>query len=87
MVQQCSDQKIMSKNRILTRSHISLEVSLEVSLSLLLPPEVQLNNSSGTYLEAQSSLRHEMPQNEVLSLQYRARSLRCGPVHQLPRKR
>lgn len=83
MVQQCSDQKIMCKNRILTRSHISLEVSL----SLLLPPEVQLNNSSGTYLEAQSSLRHEMPQKEVLSLQYRARSLRCGPVHQLPRKR
>lgn len=83
MVQQRSDERMMCKNRILTRSHISPELSL----SLLLPPEVQLNSSSGTDTEAQSSLRHETPQKEIPSLQYKAGPVRWGPVHQLLQKK
>lgn len=79
MVQRCSDQRTTCKSRILTK----FRISFEVSLFFLLPREVMLNSSSGTYLEAQSSLRCGMPQNEVLSLQYKAGSLTCGPVHQL----
>jgi len=80
IVLQNSVWRITCKNRILTRSHI---FSLEVSLSLLLPPAVQLNSYSGSYWKAQTSLRHKMPKNEVLRLQYKAVSLRCLPVHQL----